>query len=204
MTCSVVRPCAAACGPSQMRWPSTNGASSWMSSGYTSARPPLQQRPHLGQPAPADDRARRGAQIDAALDQLRRRVLPPVGVRDLRPRRARPAAECSGRGARAGTTRSLITARSSMMRCFDSSGRRRHALEVEVDELLFLVRRQVADVDHRREPIGGRFRQRERALAELHRVHRRDREAERRQVVGVLADGDACDPAGPRETRSAT
>ena len=29
-----------------------------------------------------------------------------------------------------------------------------------------------------------------RALPELHRVHRRDREAERRQLVGRLADGD--------------
>ena len=33
MTWSVVSPCAAACGPSQMRCPSTNGASAWMSSG---------------------------------------------------------------------------------------------------------------------------------------------------------------------------
>ena len=33
MTASVVRPWLAACGPSQMRWPRTYGASSWMSSG---------------------------------------------------------------------------------------------------------------------------------------------------------------------------
>ena len=33
MTASVVRPWLAACGPSQMRWPSTYGARSWMSSG---------------------------------------------------------------------------------------------------------------------------------------------------------------------------
>src|SRR6187397_3112647 len=39
MTASVVRPWLAACGPSQTRWGSTYGASSWMSSGYTSVRP---------------------------------------------------------------------------------------------------------------------------------------------------------------------
>ena len=33
ITASVVRPWLAACGPSQMRWPSTYGARSWMSSG---------------------------------------------------------------------------------------------------------------------------------------------------------------------------
>ena len=49
--------------------------------------PALQQRPHLGQPAPADDRARRRAQVDAALDQLRRRMLAPVGVGVVRTRR---------------------------------------------------------------------------------------------------------------------
>ena len=65
-----------------------------------------------------------------------------------------------------------------------------HLLEVEVHQLLLFLGRQVADVDHDREAIGGRFRQRERALAELDRVHRRDGEAERRQLVGRLADGD--------------
>ena len=34
-----------------------------------------EQRPDLGQAAPADDRARRRAEIDAALDQLRRRAM---------------------------------------------------------------------------------------------------------------------------------
>ena len=33
MTASTVSPCAAACGPSQRRWPSTKGARAWMSSG---------------------------------------------------------------------------------------------------------------------------------------------------------------------------
>ena len=64
------------------------------------------------------------------------------------------------------------------------------ALEVEVDELLLLFGRQIADVHHDREPIGRRFGQRKRALAELDRVHRRDGEAERRELVGHLADGD--------------
>ena len=65
-----------------------------------------------------------------------------------------------------------------------------HLLEVEVHELLFFFRRQIADVDHRRETIGRRFRQRKRALAELNRIHRRDCKTERRQIVGLLADGD--------------
>ena len=43
---------------------------------------PLQQRPHLGEAAPADDRARRGAEIDAALDQIRWRMLPANRCRD--------------------------------------------------------------------------------------------------------------------------
>ena len=43
------------------------------------------------------------------------------------------------------------------------------ALEVEVDELLFLLRRQVPDVHHDGEAIGRRFGERKRALAELHR-----------------------------------
>ena len=47
----------------------------------------LQERPHLGEPAPADDRARRRAKIDATLDQLRRRMLTPLGVRIVRTRR---------------------------------------------------------------------------------------------------------------------
>ncbi len=63
-----------------------------------------------------------------------------------------------------------------------------HLLEVEVHQLALFFGRQVADVHHDREAIGGRFRQRERALAELDRVHRRDREVERRQLVGRLAD----------------
>ena len=40
-----------------------------------------EQRPHLGEAAPDDDRARRGAEVDAGFDQLRRRVPKPVGVR---------------------------------------------------------------------------------------------------------------------------
>ncbi len=64
------------------------------------------------------------------------------------------------------------------------------ALEVEVHQLALFFRRQVADVHHDREAIGRRFRQRERALSELDRVHRRDGEAERRQLVGRLADRD--------------
>jgi hypothetical protein len=55
-----------------------------------------------------------------------------------------------------------------------------------VHQLLFLLGRQVADVDHDREAVGGGFREREGALAEFDRVHRRDREAERGQLVGFL------------------
>ena len=84
----------------------------------------------------------------------------------------------------------MIALRSSMIRSFVISAIQAHALEVEVHELGFLGGRQVADVHHDREPVGRRFRQRKRALPELHRVHRRDREAERRQLVGGLADRD--------------
>ena len=42
--------------------------------------PVLQQRPHLREPAPADDGARGGAEIDAPLHQLGGRVAPPVGI----------------------------------------------------------------------------------------------------------------------------
>ena len=63
-----------------------------------------------------------------------------------------------------------------------------HALEVEVHQLLFFLRRQVADVDHDREAICRGFRQGKRALPEFHRVHRRDRKAERGQLVHFLAD----------------
>ena len=55
----------------------------------------------------------------------------------------------------------------------------------------FLLGREVADVHHDGEPVHGGFREREGALAELHRVHRGDGEAEGRQRIGGLADGDA-------------
>ena len=48
---------------------------------------PHEQRPHLREAAPADDGARRRAEIDAALDELGRRVDQPVGVGVVRPRR---------------------------------------------------------------------------------------------------------------------
>ena len=63
-------------------------------------------------------------------------------------------------------------------------------LEVEVDQLGFLLGREVADVDHHGEAVGGRLREREGALAELDRVHGGDGEAEGRQLVGGLADRD--------------
>ena len=65
-----------------------------------------------------------------------------------------------------------------------------HLLEVEADQLLFFLGRQVGDVDDDREAIGGGFRERKRALSELDRVHRGDREAEGRQLVGGFADRD--------------
>src|SRR5713101_6876104 len=40
--------------------------------------PADQQRPYLRQAAPADDRARRGTEIDAVLDELGRRMRVPV------------------------------------------------------------------------------------------------------------------------------
>ena len=77
-----------------------------------------------------------------------------------------------------------------MIRSFDISWFSRTRLKSKFTSLRFFLRRQVADVHHDREAIGRRFRQRKRALPELDRVHRRDREAERRQLVGRLADGD--------------
>ena len=75
-----------------------------------------------------------------------------------------------------------------MMRSFAISWFEPNALEVEVHQLAFFLRRQIADVDHDREAIGCRFGERERALSQLHRVHRRNREAEGGQLVGRLAD----------------
>ena len=83
----------------------------------------------------------------------------------------------------------MIAARSWMMRSFFISVAEAHLLEVEVHQLAFFFGRQIPDVDHDREAIGRRFREGERALSELDRVHRRDREVERRQLVGLLADG---------------
>ena len=165
--------------------------------------PVLQQRPHLREPAPADDGPRRGAQVDAALDQIRGRVVPPVGVFVVGPRRRHQPLDVAAepivqKHALADHGPQLDDALLRQQRVEP------HLLEVEVDQLLLLLGRQVADVDHGRKPIGRRFRERKRALPQLHRVHRRNREAERRQLVGRLADGDGAVLQAPRETRSAT
>ena len=65
-----------------------------------------------------------------------------------------------------------------------------HVLEVEVDELAFLLGGQVTDVHHHGEAVGGGFREGEGALAELDGVHGGDGEVEPRELVGGLADGD--------------
>src|SRR5687768_18078994 len=49
--------------------------------------PALEQRPHFREAAPTDDRARRSAEIDAAFDQLRWRMLVGVGIGVMRPSR---------------------------------------------------------------------------------------------------------------------
>ena len=83
-----------------------------------------------------------------------------------------------------------MTARSSMMRSFDISGFRCTCLKSKLTSfcsssggrygmLTMIAKRSAAASDSGK-----------RALAELDRVHRRDREAERRQLVGHLADGD--------------
>ena len=77
-----------------------------------------------------------------------------------------------------------------MIRSFGISWFSRTCLKSKLTSFCSSSGAQVADVHHDREPIGRRFRQRKRALPELDRVHRRDREAERRQLVGGLADGD--------------
>ena len=97
-----------------------------------------------------------------------------------------------------------MAARSSMMRSFAISWFEPDALEVEVHQLAFFLRRQIADVHHDGEAIGRGFGERKRALTELHRIHRRDREAEGGQLVGRLADASRCGPEGLRETRSVT
>ena len=52
------------------------------------------------------------------------------------------------------------------------------------------MRGQISDVDHDRETIRGRFRQWERPLPQLDRIHRRNGKAECWQLVGVLAHRD--------------
>ena len=189
ITVSAVMPWLVACGPSQMRWPRTYFARSCMSSGYTSSRSPHEQRPHLHQAPPADRRARRRAEIDVcstisdgerccqSVSALYGRVAP------TRRRMYLPSFSCRN------TSRVMSAAQLD-----DPLLRHQrvepHLLEIEIHQLLLFLGRQVADVHHDGEPIGRRFRQRKRALPELHRVHRRDREAERRQLVGRLADGD--------------
>ena len=50
-----------------------------------------EQRPGLGETAPADDGARRRAEVDAAFDELGRRVRAPVDLGVVRPRRRHQA-----------------------------------------------------------------------------------------------------------------
>ena len=87
-------------------------------------------------------------------------------------------------------TSRVMTPRSSIIRSFDISGVRWTSLEVEADQLLLVFGAQVRNVHDDREPVDRRLRQWKCALPQLDRVHRRDREAERRQFVGHLADGD--------------
>ncbi len=203
MTASVVSPWLAACGPSQMRWLRMYGREFLNVLRVDLGALALEQRPDLGEASPADDRARRGAEIDAALDELGRRPGQPVRVRVVGSRgRHQPLdvlAEPFVQEHLLGDARAQLDdpfLRHQLVQA--------HALEVEVHELLFLFGRQIADVDHDREAIGRGFRQREGALAELDRVHRRDREAERRQLVGFLADRDRAILQRLRGTRSAT
>ena len=87
-------------------------------------------------------------------------------------------------------TSRVMTPRSSMIRSFDISGFRRTCLKSKLTSFSSSSGAQVGDVDDDREAVGRRLRQRKRALPQLDRVHRRDREAEGRQLVGGLADGD--------------
>ena len=87
-------------------------------------------------------------------------------------------------------TSRVIAPRSWTMRSFDINVFSRTCLKSKFTSFCSSVRRQVADVHHDGEPIGRRLRQRKRALPQLDRVHRGDGEAERRQIVGRLADGD--------------
>src|SRR5581483_9422355 len=50
--------------------------------------PMAQQAPHFGEPRPADRGARRRAKVDASLDELRRRMVDPIGFGVVRARRA--------------------------------------------------------------------------------------------------------------------
>ena len=146
-----------------------------------------EQCPHLRQASPADDRARRGAEIDAVLDELGRRMGVPVGVGVVGARRRHEPLNVR---AEARMQEDFLVDGAAQLDDAFLRGQRvePHALEIEVHQLLLFLGRQVADVHHDGEAIGRRFRERERALSELHRVHRRDREAEGRQLVGRVAD----------------
>ena len=188
-TDSAVRPWLAACGPEPDAVAEHVGRQVLDVFGIDLVAAAHEQRPHLGQPAPHDDGARRGAEIDAALDQLRRRVAQPVGVGVVRPRRGDELLDV---GAEAFVQEHvLVDARAhGDDPLFRHQRVEAHALEVEIDQLGLFLGRQVTDVDHDGEAVGGGFRQRERALAELDRIHGGDGEAEGRQLVGGLADRD--------------
>ena len=189
ITCSEVMPWLVACGPSQMRWLKHVLRELLHVFGIHLCATVHQNGPDLDEPSPADRRARRCAEVDVLLDHLRRRAELPVGFRVVRPRGADETPDV--------LPELLVEkhfARDHAAKLDDAVLRHQlveaHLLEVEIHELLLLFRRQVTDVHHDRETIGRRFRQRERALPELHRIHRRDGKAERRQVVGRIANRD--------------
>ena len=108
--------------------------------GYTSSRRAHEQRPDLGEPAPADDRARRGAEIDAASRPAPTASGGASRCRGCRGASPRPGAGCS-RPSRSCRNTCSVIARAQLDDALLRHQRvQPDLLEVEVDQLLLLPR----------------------------------------------------------------
>ena len=146
-----------------------------------------QQRPHLGDASPRDRGTRRCTEVHAGLHEIGRRAARPPSILAERPARANQTPNVLRQHA----VQEYVAGDHGTQ--FDNPLLRHQRLqpnflEIELDQLFFLVGRQVGDVHDHREPIGRRFRQRKGALPQLHRIHRRDRKTECREFASGGAD----------------